>query len=489
MNSPFDEDPPKLARDAAWELQWSLPELSEGKMFGVLVCTDRQERDVVLHAFSGMYQGRWDVEGFVPPIFDRAQREAIEPAFAKELRLRGSEYRAFNRLLKHAETKDQSADEERALREELAANKADRDARRARNELVSAHESQQDSSKLRRAKQRWKETRESLEMRSAQLARMKREHAERSRAMLLAVFDAYTLESFSGRKAKLIELYAPKPPPSGAGDCCAPKLLVAARKRNLLPRAIAEFWWGPPPPGGGRQHGQFYAACHDKCVPLLPFLYEGLEVDAPKRARRRQSAPDLSIIYQDTRLLAINKPAGQPSVSTPDSIEALVKQRFSNASLVHRLDEDTSGVLLVALDPEAHALIQRQFLHRLVRKKYIAWLEGQVAENEGRIDLPLRPDLELRPRQLVDRQHGKRARTRWKVLERISPQTKIAFFPETGRTHQLRVHAAHPDGLNAPIVGDRLYGRPGERLMLHAEALWLVHPDGTELTLTAPAPF
>ncbi len=489
LNNPFDETPPALAREAAEALMKKMPEPAEGKMLGVLVAEDGAGQLVWLYAFSGMYCGSWDLDGFAPPIFNRALRASIEPAGLPQIEQLNERIAAAERSRDEAQEKLEPAEEEeRLLRAKLAQKKADRDVRRARGEKVPELESQADSAELARAKKRWREGRAELEHRERELRASIAERRAISETIMNGIFDSYELESFSGKKSSLCALYDGKPP-AGAGDCAAPKLLVAARRRGLKPRAIAEFWWGPPPPGGGRRHGQYYGACRDKCGPLLPFLLDGVEVDPPRGPQRKMFGPDLSIIYQDERVLAVDKPAGQPSVSAPDSIECSAKRLFPGATLVHRLDEDTSGVLLLALDTEAHTKIQRQFLHRVVRKKYLAWLEGQVDAEEGRIDLPLRPDFEQRPRQVVDFEHGKRARTRWQVLERFQSRTRVAFFPETGRTHQLRVHAAHPLGLNAPIAGDRLYGSPGARLMLHAEELWIVHPNGSELTLKSPSPF
>jgi tRNA pseudouridine32 synthase/23S rRNA pseudouridine746 synthase len=232
---------------------------------------------------------------------------------------------------------------------------------------------------------------------------------------------------------------------------------------------------------------------------VLPFLLRGLEVAARQTWKPREVSEDeLVLVHQEERFLVLNKPAGMLSVpardeTVTDCLVARVLRRFPYATgplAVHRLDLDTSGLLLVALDAEMYRLLQAQFLSRGVHKRYVAVLEGTVEKDEGVIELPLRVDLEQRPRQLVDFQHGKSALTRWQVISRDGARTRVAFFPMTGRTHQLRVHAAHQLGLGSPIVGDRLYGAPAARLLLHAEVLRFRHPlSGAELELQAPAPF
>jgi len=244
--------------------------------------------------------------------------------------------------------------------------------------------------------------------------------------------------------------------------------------------------------------GAFYPACTPKCGPILPFLLDGLDV-APRRTWKPAvaAADHLDIRYDDGRVVILSKPVGLLSVpardeSISDSVFARLQRRYPAAAgplLVHRLDLDTSGLLVAALDAITHRDLQAQFEARTVRKRYVAWLDGEPGADRGTISLPIRVDLDQRPRQIVDFVHGKEAITDWKVLERRGGRTKVALFPRTGRTHQLRVHAAHRDGLNAPIVGDRLYGTAGERLMLHAESLILRRPDGRRLTVTDPAPF
>jgi len=280
----------------------------------------------------------------------------------------------------------------------------------------------------------------------------------------------------------------------GAGDCAAPKLLAQAYRLGLRPLALAEVWWGAPPLTGGRHAGVFYPACRGKCGGILPHMLGGLDAEpVPLFGAERIADDEPRLVHEDPWLLVVDKPCGLLSVpgrhdQLRDSVSVRLRRRYHQALVVHRLDLDTSGLMLVARDDETHAALQRLFARREIDKRYLAWLDGEVAGDEGRVELPLRVDLDDRPRQIVDPVHGKRAVTDWRVLERAGGRTRVALWPRTGRTHQLRVHAAV--GLGCPIAGDRLYGRGGGRLMLHAEALAFTHPrTGARLELTQSAPF
>jgi tRNA pseudouridine32 synthase/23S rRNA pseudouridine746 synthase len=263
--------------------------------------------------------------------------------------------------------------------------------------------------------------------------------------------------------------------------------------------ALAEFWWGAPPLTGERHAGEYYPACRSKCGSVLPYMLEGLPVDpAPLLDAPANKVEEPRLVYEDSWLLVIDKPCGLLSVPgrhapLRDSVLVRLRRQYPEAAdllVVDPLEPETSGLLLVAKDPDTLAALQRQFARREADKRYVAWLDGSVAGDHGVIELPLRADAEDRSRQLVDPNHGKRALTEWHVTQRIGTRTRVSLFPRTGRTHQLRVHAAHPLGLGAPIVGDRLYGRDDTRLMLHAEALMFLHPHtGERIELESPAPF
>jgi tRNA pseudouridine32 synthase/23S rRNA pseudouridine746 synthase len=537
--SPFDEHGPQvLARRAAEQLQAQLrsgliapgvpssvldgPE--GGKMFGVLVVRGPGGRIGYLRAFSGMLAGRWDVPGFVPPLFDRETRAQVEPegeAVVKAMHARAEALRTAPELAALRAALEAQAARHAAERSGLRArHEARRKLRHARRaELTAAgaaaeadrraalhaldQESRGDKAEARRMESAHTEERQAL---APKLARMERRvrAAERlrrivSRAQMKRIHDTYAIPNARGEHRPLRALFASGEPPSGAADCAGPKLLAHAYRHGLQPLALAEFWWGAPPMSGGRASGAFYAACRDKCGPLLPYMLEGLAVAPPRAFAPPVSAHDgLTLLFEDEWLVVVDKPEGLLSVpgreaSLTDSVLTRLRARYPRATgplLVHRLDLDTSGLLVAALDARTHATLQRQFLHRSVHKRYVAWVQGTVKGEQGTIDLPMRVDLDDRPRQIHDPVHGKPAVTEWRVLERTEGRTRVALFPHTGRTHQLRVHAAHPLGLGAPIVGDRLYGHPGERLLLHAEALSFEHPaTGQRVTFERPAPF
>jgi tRNA pseudouridine32 synthase/23S rRNA pseudouridine746 synthase len=470
----------------------------------------------VLKAFSGQMGPVWERPGWAPPLFDAAALEGIWPAAEARIKALGramdemagsAAFRAEREAL--TALRRRFAAERGDLRREQAARRADRQSRRASlapddraARRLLDNESRRDdiAHRHRHLVLREAEARETRPLRKLErrLAAMERLRRNWSRVAMRNIHDIYVLTSFRGTTTTLRALFGGTEPPWGAGDCAAPKLIAAAIRDGLTPVALAEFWWGAPPPGGGRVEGTFYPACTPKCGPILPFLLDGLEV-APRRTWRPTEAETdhLDIRHDDGRIVILSKPAGLLSVpardeSISDSVFARLKRRYPGATgplLVHRLDLDTSGLLVAALDEAAHRDLQAQFEARTVQKRYVAWLEGDPGAERGTISLPIRVDLDQRPRQIVDFVHGKEAITDWKVIERRGGRTKVALFPRTGRTHQLRVHAAHRDGLNAPIVGDRLYGQAGARLMLHAESLTLRRPDGRRLTVADPATF
>lgn len=266
-------------------------------------------------------------------------------------------------------------------------------------------------------------------------------------------------------------------PPGGTGDCCAPKLLQYAYQHGLRPVCMAEFWWGQSTKEELRQHLNYYPACRGKCKPILTWMMQGLDVD-PDPETQRFKQMEIPIIYEDDDLLVVDKPSGMLSVPgriEEYSVETVMHQRYPNSTVAHRLDMGTSGLLIVAKHIDAYHSLQQQFIHHEVKKKYVAMVE-HAGQGTGIISLPLRPDPMNRPRQVVDMEHGKRAVTRYEFLD----DHLVALWPETGRTHQLRIHCAHPDGLANPIVGDELYGTKSSRLCLHAAEIWFKHPRSGE---------
>ena len=276
-------------------------------------------------------------------------------------------------------------------------------------------------------------------------------------------------------------------PPGGTGDCCAPKLLQYAYQHGLKPVCMAEFWWGQPTKTELRQHLNFYPACRGKCKPILTWMLQGLDVD-PNPETFGFQRMEIPTVYEDDALIVVDKPSGMLSVPgrvEDYSVETVMHERYPDSIVAHRLDMGTSGLLIVAKNGEVYRILQQQFIHHEVRKKYVALLEHS-GRGSGIVSLPLRPDPMNRPRQVVDMVHGKRAVTRYEFIS----DHLVALWPETGRTHQLRIHCAHPDGLANPIVGDELYGTGGQRLCLHAAEIWFRHPvSGDEMHITTEIPF
>ncbi len=335
---------------------------------------------------------------------------------------------------------------------------------------------------------------------------------EESRRLQRLLFANYNFLNGKGESKNLLELFAnEKPivpaeewfkklpitnhqspmPPSGAGECCAPKLLQYALTHGLKPLALAEFWVGAPSKTEIRQEGAFYAPCSGRCVPILKHMLQGVEglQVMGYRLPVKDDFQKPEILFEDEWLMVVNKPAGLLSV--PGKSDEPAVESLLHAKAAHRLDQDTSGLLVLAKTPEVYKELQAYFQRRDILKRYEAVLSPNQKspitnyQSEGTIDLPLLPNPYDRPRQMVDRAHGKPAITRYHIREQRPDGTLLVdLYPLTGRTHQLRVHAAHPDGLNAPIVGDRLYHSPitnhqspiTNRLMLHAAEIRFVHP-------------
>ena len=513
MPSPFGEPHP-LARFAAMELrrqldaglakQLALDE--DGKMFGVLVVEDAG-RIGFLRGFSGMVRGQWQLDGFVPPVFDVDARDAFWPAGECELATIGAQIAELDRdIAPLREQLDVLVSRQNAELETMRArHRSNRAQRRdARGSISSApsdvqpelhaldQQSRGDGAERRQLDARHVDERAAIESRLQPLldkrAALDNDRTTKSRDFLHRIYATYSLANARGERRPLVDLFTDMPP-GGAGDCAAPKLLAYAYRHGLRPIALAEFWCGAPPSTGGRSDGSFYPACRGKCGPILAHMLTGLDVDpAPRFGDGEIDPREPRTVFEDRWLAIVDKPAGLLSVpgrsGLADSVQTRLRARYPDATgplVVHRLDLDTSGLLLVAKDLETYAALQRQFAERAIDKRYIAWLDGDVTSGEaGTIELPLRVDLDDRPRQIVDEKHGKSAITEWRVLERSAGRTKVELSPKTGRAHQLRVHAAHVRGIGVPIVGDRLYGRAGARLMLHAEAIAFVHPHTHE---------
>ena len=426
---PFCYEPHPLCLLAAQEVQQELGRmtLTEGKMFGVLVVADCNDELGFVAAYSGLLDGRNDWPYFVPPVYDAQQPDGH---FKQEERLISA-------------MRDDSQREERR---------------------------------------------------------------QRSQQLQLWLFDQYRFLNARGERRRLVDVWQDYHcserirrkyplPPGGTGDCCAPKLLQYAYQEGLKPLCMAEFWWGPSPKTEVRQHGQFYPACRGKCKPVLTWMLQGLNVDPNPEEIASTPQLDITVVYEDDTLIVISKPSGLLSVPGrigSYSVATILSQRYPGTLLAHRLDMGTSGLMVAAKTRDAYRQLQQQFSDHTIRKTYVAQLDTSYSSpltprpTKGTISLPLLCDPINRPRQVVDYERGKTAVTDYEFIG----NGRVRLYPHTGRTHQLRMHCAHPDGLGCPIRGDELYGRPADRLYLHAERLELTHPaTGERMTFEQPADF
>ena len=509
MNNPFYYRPHPLCREAMAEVAAWIGsndafrrEADKGKMIGVMVVADGSCQLGYLAAYSGQLDGRGDWPGFVPMIFDYLKpdgyflgQEAAIEALGRDIE--AERQRIGDQLVRlnqeeAAERADIEADIDRflALMAESKQRRAEQRRAGVGFEAERIRESQFQKAELRRKRQRLrlmeKETQAERLRLSGGLRAMAEERKQRSDSLQRWLFSHFLVANAMGERRSLMQVYG-MVPPSGSGECCEPKLLQYAYSHGLRPLCMAMMWWGESPRGEVRHHGSYYPACNAKCKPLLAFMLQGMDVDA-NQLLMPVSQP-LPILYEDDSLCVVCKPAGMLSVpgkSRRESVYSRLRQQWPGSDspiIVHRLDMQTSGLMVTAKTFAAYHDLQRQFAAHEISKTYIALLEsapqGIVTPREGRISLPLRPDLADRPRQLVDSTYGHEAITDYRMLS----DNRIELHPLTGRTHQLRVHCAHADGLARPIIGDDLYGHPAERLMLHAARLSFRHPvDGQTMT-------
>ncbi len=521
---PFCYTPHPLCVMAAEEVQHYLSkqsgwqeELSQGKMFGVLIVQTEDGSIGYLTAFSGILAGKNIHPYFVPPVYDLLQPQGFfkieeENISAINRRIhRLEEDKKYIDLRSNLTQTTQSAQDALSIAKiQLKEAKDKRELLRktgqldAKEEADLIRESQFQKAEYKRLERSWKDKIASLQVEAGnwekQIQELKAERKVRSAALQQQLFEQFRMLNYRGEVITLCDIFEQtvhKTPPAGAGECAAPKMLQQAYLHHWKPIAMAEFWWGNSPRNEVRHHGYYYPACKGKCEPILRHMLLGLEVEAnPMQQEAERGNEKLNIVYEDQWLLIINKPAGMLSVPGKErqtSIYDLARKAYPEADgpmIVHRLDMATSGLLIIAKDKKTHQHLQAQFKNRSIRKKYIALLDGVVPEDEGTIELPLCPNPLDRPRQMVDTQYGKPAITYYLVLERTDKYTRIAFYPHTGRTHQLRVHAAHPSGLHCPIIGDELYGKKDKRLYLHAESIEFTHPvNGQSMCITEKADF
>ncbi|WP_291138254.1 RluA family pseudouridine synthase [Flavobacterium sp. UBA7663] len=531
---PFYYEPHELSIIASTELQayletqtdfehnFGLKENQEGlvigKMFGILVCQNEEGELGYLWAFSGKLAGVNHHSYFVPTIFDMLHEDGF---FRKEEEV----LNAINRQIGILENSDELQSKKNQLdvtkiealtdiqnqKDKIKRLKLERDEKRIsftnlssseieQLEFELSEESKKESILLKKMTKYWnfqiEKAQKEVNLLLDEINQLKEERRQKSGALQQKLFAEYSFLNQFGERKSIGEIFNNNPP-AGAGECAAPKLLHYAFEHNLNPIAMAEFWWGQSPKSEIRKHKQFYPACKSKCEPILmSHMLKGLDIEANPFQENPAEGKDIEIVFEDKVLAVINKPAeflSVPGKIISDSVYQRVKELYPNATgplIVHRLDMSTSGLMLIAKDEETYVKLQSQFIKRTIKKRYIALLDGILEENEGFIDLPLRVDLDDRPRQLVCYEHGKPAQTKWKKIEVRNNQTLVYFYPITGRTHQLRVHASHELGLKTPILGDDLYGSKANRLHLHAESLTFIHPITKEkLTITVPSEF
>ncbi len=524
---PFYYEPHPLSELAAAELQAHLSTQNEwehnfgletgktglviGKMFGVLVVQNQAGEMGYLSAFSGKLAESNHHSKFVPPVFDILEEGSFFNVGMAELNKINQqieflenqpEYLAFQK--KATNDKLLAMEAIKAAKQAIKAGKAARKARRAASlaattltedfqqlETRLIQESQMSKIRLKHLKDDWKvqlaKNEAILQEHHSEIETLKQARKLKSAALQDQIFRQYQFLNSKGQRKNLLEIFKDTPAIAGAGECAAPKLLQYAFLHQMKPIAMAEFWWGESPKSAVRKHRNFYPACRGKCKPILGHMLEGIEMDENPMLLNTAIGKEITTVYEDETIVVVNKPAeflSVPGKNVQDSVAFRMQVKYPNATgpmAVHRLDMSTSGLMIIAKSQEAYKYLQHQFIHRRIKKRYVAVLDGIIEGDEGIIDLPLRVDLEDRPRQLVCYEFGKKAQTEWKVVERKDGKTRIHFFPITGRTHQLRVHAAHPLGLNTPIVGDDLYGKKTDRLLLHAAEIEFKHPRTKEM--------
>lgn len=534
---PFYYEPHLLAKIATEELQEYLEhqkdfehnfgfqsdekELAIGKMFGVLVVQNQQKELGYLAAFSGKLADKSLPEKFVPPVFNMRTEGSFYIKGEKEIEKIGEEIeqlkndQTYISLKKTVQKTSKKIEEDLVLqRKKMKLSKQERKIRKRNAKQTLASEdfiifekkliqesfNQQFFYKelLEYYDTKIEKSNKKLLNFENQITDLKKRRKEISANLQNTLFGKYQFLNKHKEQKGLIDIFNNPEikPPAGAGDCSAPKLLQYAFQHDLRPIALAEFWWGISPNSEIRKHQNFYPACQGRCKPILKHMLKDIEMDANLLLESLSEKQALKIVYEDEALIIVNKPAellSVPGKEIKDSVYTRIKKRYPNATgplIVHRLDMATSGILVLTKTKETNKLVQNQFINRTIKKRYVALLDGHLSAKKGTVNLPLRLDLDDRPRQLVDFTHGKNAKTNWEIIEQKNNQTRVHFYPITGRTHQLRVHAAHKNGLNAPILGDDLYGKKQNRLHLHAEFIEFIHPLTHEIvSFTVDADF
>lgn len=493
-----------------------------GKMFGVMVVQNSQQQLGYLAAFSGKLADSNDVKGFVPTVYNTLNEAGFYKQGEAKLNAYNAEIDSLEGSKIYQEAQEKvvlvKANFEDALTSLKAEIKLAKSKRNQLREVEKQNLSTDDYNlfletlnqesigyqlKLKHLKKFWEQELHNAEVDLKALQKpikqLKDKRAKLSASLQKQLHEQYKFLNAKGQSKDLLSIFknTNSPiPPAGSGECAAPKLFQYAYENALTPICMAEFWWGASPKSEVRKHKQFYPSCRSKCEPILGHMMQGLNVDKNPIEASISFPHDLDIVYEDDDLLLVNKPhefLSVPGKTTQESVLTKMQQYLPQATgplLVHRLDMSTSGLLLVAKTERVHKQLQKQFIERSIKKRYVALLDGVLNTTEGTINLPLRVDLDNRPQQLVCYTYGKPAITNYTVVSVENGKTRIYFYPITGRTHQLRVHAAHTDGLKIPILGDDLYGNKADRLHLHAQSITFVHPTTKKaLTIHCEVPF
>lgn len=540
MNNPFEYTPDEACDEAFKDLVVRVEamkksknpddvnfcrELEEGKMLGVLIAADSCGGWHTLYAFSGQLgDGGFYHIGFVEPVFDYLKPDGYFKTKEADISRQNIEIAKFeeddlaNIKEGYERIKEKLNAEVADYKERCRLSKMRRDAKRdsgvcnAEELAAMIRQSQFEKAELHRLKKRLATILEpyAVKLRNAQshLDALKEKRRSDSEALQAWLFSNFLLLNARGERRSLSDIFADTPmgiPPSGAGECCAPKLLQAAYLQGWHPLSIAEYWYGKPKGGEIRRHGEHYPACRGKCLPVLGWMLQGQPVDPPLNGDSQLSAvPNPEIIYENKCFCVVNKPSGMLSVpgkGSNVSVQQWLMDKYGDdrhVKMAHRLDQDTSGLIIATFGQQSFKVMQSLFATRRVKKTYVAELEGDYESRgisrQGCIELPLSPDWLDRPRQRVDFEGGKNAVTDYEFTGIAEGRSRVKFCPHTGRTHQLRVHAASEKGLGMPIAGDRLYGsrvgRDSKRLLLHAEKIEFTFPmDGDHYLFESPAPF
>ncbi len=480
-----------------------------GKMFGVLIVQNQQNEIGYITAVSGKLAEKNIHKKFVPPVYNMLAKdshflqeeqvlnninqllESLESNNDYKSLLEQFEIEKEKAAIDIQEKKDaqKAAKKDRKLRRDKAKTELSLEAYTVLEEKLS-YESLEAKYFFNNVNRYWKHTitalQEKLSTFTNQIAQLKEGRKTKSAALQQYLFEQYQFLNSKKEVKNLLQLFpeaSDQNLPAGSGECAAPKLLQYAFLHDFKPIAMAEFWWGKSPNKEIRKHQQYYPACQGKCKPILKHMLAGIDMDTNPMLQNPAIGKELEIIFEDKSLVVVYKPEeflSVPGIHIQDSVYTRIKQQIKNITgpiIIHRLDMATSGLLVLAKNKKAHKALQSQFINKTVQKRYTALLDGIVKDNNGTINIPLRVDLDDRPRQLVCYEHGKPAETKWEVIERNQGKTKIHFYPISGRTHQLRVHASHELGLNIPIIGDDLYGKKSDRLYLHADTLEFLHPE------------